>query len=150
VNSTVAGHDHRQRRSEHVIYRRGVDERTHRFHARLGGGRGSRHWQHRPVPFVWPRADATLLAGRSANRAEIVEQLLARSVLEHDLLETFLHARRQRGPLMLVSEETMLCNARAERCFDDADPAWRCGRRLREQPAASATMCSSRPTARRY
>jgi DNA-binding CsgD family transcriptional regulator len=78
------------------------------------------------VALVWPRADAALLAlvVRQCAR-EIEERLLdERSVRERELLETFLHARRRtRGPLMLVSEDTLLCNAQAERLFDEADHA---------------------------
>lgn len=113
---------------ERVIYRRGDDERAYTGFTTAsapvvdhvtGQCLGA-------VALVWPRADATLLAMvvRQCVR-EIAERLLdARSVRERDLLETFLHARRRaRGPLMLVSEETMLCNAQAERRFDDADHA---------------------------
>jgi DNA-binding CsgD family transcriptional regulator len=113
---------------EHVIYRRGVEQRAltevttasapvvdHVTGQRLGN-----------VALVWPRAGARLLAlvVRQCAR-EIEERLLdARSVRERDLLETFLHARRRaRGPLMLVSEDTLLCNAQAERLFDHADHA---------------------------
>jgi DNA-binding CsgD family transcriptional regulator len=113
---------------ERVIYRRGEEQRSltgvttasapivdHVTGQRLGS-----------VALVWPRADAPLLAlvVRQCAR-EIEERLLdARSVRDRDLLETFLHARRRaRGPLMLVSEDTLLCNAQAEHLFDDADHA---------------------------
>jgi DNA-binding CsgD family transcriptional regulator len=113
---------------EHVIYRRGVDERArtdfttasapvvdHATGQRLGS-----------VALTWPRADAALLAlvVRQCAR-EIAERFLdVRSMRERDLLETFLHARRRaRGPLMLVSEDTLLCNAQAERLFDEAHHA---------------------------
>ncbi len=112
---------------ERVIYRRG-DE-----HAHTGSTTASAQVVDHvtgkclgAVALVWPHADATLLAlvVRQCVR-EISERLLdARSVRERDLLETFLHARRRaRGPLMLVSEETMLCNAQAERRFDEVDHA---------------------------
>jgi DNA-binding CsgD family transcriptional regulator len=78
------------------------------------------------VTLVWPQADAPLLelVVRQCAR-EIEERLLdARAVRERDVLEAFLHARRSvRGPLMLVSEDTLLCNAQGERLFDDADHA---------------------------
>jgi DNA-binding CsgD family transcriptional regulator len=90
------------------------------------------------VTLVWPRAGAPLLAlvVRQCAR-EIEERLLdARSVRERDLMEAFLHARRRsRGPLMLVSEDTLLCNAQAEGLFDDTDHAslWATASRAAEQ-----------------
>ncbi len=113
---------------DNVIYRRGVDEGA-QADATTASAQVVDHvtGQHLgSLALVWPRADATLLAlvVRQCAR-EIAERLLdARSVRERDLMETFLHARRRaRGPLMLVSEETMLCNAQAERRFNDADHA---------------------------
>jgi DNA-binding CsgD family transcriptional regulator len=76
------------------------------------------------VTLAWPRADAPLLTLVVRQCAREIEQRLldARSVRERDLLEAFLHARRRaRGPLMLVSEDALLCNAQAERLFDDTD-----------------------------
>ncbi len=78
------------------------------------------------ITLVWPGAEApllTLVAHHSAR--EIEERLLdARSRHARVLTETFLRERRRaRGPLILVSEETLLCNAHAERLFDDADRA---------------------------
>jgi DNA-binding CsgD family transcriptional regulator len=113
---------------ERVLYQRGVDQ-----HARTDVTTASAPIVDHAtgqclgsVSLVWPRAGVPLLAlvGRQCAR-EIEEHLLdARSVRERDLLEAFLHARRRaRGPLMLVSEDTLLCNAQAERLFDDADHA---------------------------
>jgi DNA-binding CsgD family transcriptional regulator len=75
---------------------------------------------------VWPDAEAPLLTlvVRQCAR-EIEERLLdGRSVRERVLKETFLRERRRaRGPLMLLSEDTMLCNAQAERLFSGSDRA---------------------------
>jgi DNA-binding CsgD family transcriptional regulator len=79
---------------------------------------------------------------------EIETRLLdARSVRERDLLETFLHARRRaRGPLMLVSEDTLLCNAQAERLFDDAAHAslWATASRAAEGAERDAVQFPTR------
>jgi DNA-binding CsgD family transcriptional regulator len=136
---------------ECVVYRRGVDDRAltglttasasvvdHTTGQRLGS-----------VALVWPRADAALLAlvARQFGR-EIETRLLdARSVRERDLLETFLHARRRaRGPLMLVSEDTLLCNAQAERLFDDAAHAslWATASRAAEGAERDAVQFPTR------
>jgi DNA-binding CsgD family transcriptional regulator len=78
------------------------------------------------VTLVWPQADAPLLVlvVRQSAR-EIEERLLdGRSVRERFLKETFLRERRRaRGPMLLVSEGTLLYNAQAERLFDQADHA---------------------------
>jgi DNA-binding CsgD family transcriptional regulator len=111
---------------ERVIYQHGVEQRAltevttasapvveHVTGQRLGS-----------VALVWPRAGAALLALVVRQCARAIEERLldARSVRERDLLEAFLHARRRtRGPLMLVSRDMLLCNAQAERLFDDAD-----------------------------
>lgn len=54
---------------------------------------------------------------------EIEERLYdGPSVRERALQREFLHARRRaRGPLMLVSADTLLCNAGAARLFDEVD-----------------------------
>ncbi len=113
---------------ERVIYRRGADQReladvTTASAPVVDRGTGQRLGA---VALVWPHADAPLLrlVVRQCAR-EIEERLLdGRSVRERVLKETFLRARRRaRGPLMLVSEDTMLCNAQAERFFDEADRA---------------------------
>jgi DNA-binding CsgD family transcriptional regulator len=109
-----------------VIYPRGFDQRTltdvttasapivdHATGQRLGS-----------VVLRWPRAEASLLALVARQCAREIEERLLDPVRERDLLETFLHARRRaRGPLMLVSEGILLCNAQAERLFDEADHA---------------------------
>jgi DNA-binding CsgD family transcriptional regulator len=113
---------------ERVIYQRGVDQ-----HARTDVTTASAPIVDHAtgqclgsVTLVWPRAEVPLLAlvGRQCAR-QIEERLIdARAVRERDLLEAFLHARRRaRGPLMLLSEDTLLCNAQAERLFDEADHA---------------------------
>jgi DNA-binding CsgD family transcriptional regulator len=78
------------------------------------------------VTLVWPDTEAPLLTLVVRHCArEIEERLLdGRSRHERVLTETFLRERRRaRGPLMLISEDTLLCNAHAERLFDDADHA---------------------------
>jgi DNA-binding CsgD family transcriptional regulator len=106
---------------ERVIYQRGDD------HLRAGVttaavpvvDRGTGR-QVGTVTLVWPHVEAPLLSlvVRQSVR-EIEDRLLdGRSVRERALKETFLGARRRaRGPLMLVSDDTLLCNAQAERLF---------------------------------
>jgi hypothetical protein len=71
-----------------------------------------------------PAASAPLpiLVVRQTAR-EIEERLLdGPSVHERALQKAFLRARRRaRGPLILVSEDTLMCNAGAARLFDEAD-----------------------------
>jgi DNA-binding CsgD family transcriptional regulator len=105
------------------------------------------------VSLVWPRAEESLLALAARHCArEIEERLLdARSVRERDLLEAFLHARRRaRGPLMLVSEDTLLCNAPAERLFDKADHAalWAAASRIAESGERDEVQFPTRTGAR--
>jgi DNA-binding CsgD family transcriptional regulator len=112
-----------------VIYRSGaahIGARTHTTTASalvVDHGTGQRLGT---VTLVWPDAEAPLLTlvVRQCVR-EIEERLLdGRPGRERVLKETFLRERRHaRGPLMLVSEDTMLCNAQAERLFDAADHA---------------------------
>jgi DNA-binding CsgD family transcriptional regulator len=70
---------------------------------------------------------------------EIEERLLdGPSVHERALQRVFLGARRRaRGPLMLVSEDTLMCNAGAARLFDEAD---------RPQLWAAASSALAAPT----
>jgi DNA-binding CsgD family transcriptional regulator len=67
-------------------------------------------------------APLLILVVRQAAR-EIEERLFdGPSVRERALQKAFLHARRRaRGPLMLVSEDALVCNAGAARLFDEAD-----------------------------
>jgi len=113
---------------ERPIYRRGADPRelagvTTASVRVFDRGTGQRLGT---ITLVWPDPEAPLLTlvARQCVR-EIEDALLdGRSVRERVLKETFLHARRRaRGPLMLVSEDTLLCNAPAERLFDAADHA---------------------------
>jgi DNA-binding CsgD family transcriptional regulator/transcriptional regulator of acetoin/glycerol metabolism len=70
---------------------------------------------------------------------EIEERLLdGPSVHERALQKAFLRARRRaRGPLMLVSEDALMCNAGAARLFDEAD---------RPQLWAAASSAMAAPT----
>jgi DNA-binding CsgD family transcriptional regulator len=113
---------------ERVIYRGGVDERvlTHRTTASAPAADHVTGQRLGSVTLIWPGADAALLALVVRQCAREIEgrHLDGQSVRERHLLETFLHARRRaRGPLMLVSDDTLLCNAQAERLFDRADHA---------------------------
>jgi DNA-binding CsgD family transcriptional regulator len=80
------------------------------------------------LTLAW-RADAgsaplLRLIVRHAGR-EIEQRLLdGQSMGDRALKEAFLHARRRaRGPLMLVSADTLMCNAGAARLFDEGDHA---------------------------
>jgi DNA-binding CsgD family transcriptional regulator len=111
---------------DRVIYRRGADHRARTeittasapiVDRGIGQSLGT-------VTLVWPDAQAPLLSlvVRQCAR-EIEDRLLdGRSVRERVLKETFLRARRRaRGPLMVVGADTLLCNAQAERLFNEAD-----------------------------
>jgi DNA-binding CsgD family transcriptional regulator len=114
--------------SGRVIYRRGADPGAMPVHTTASAPITDRATGRRfaTVTVVWPDREAPLLAlvVRQCAR-EIEERLLdGRSVRERVLTEAFLRARRRaRGPLMLVSEETLLCNALAQPLFGEADHA---------------------------
>jgi DNA-binding CsgD family transcriptional regulator len=90
------------------------------------------------VARVGDGASLLMLVVRQTAR-KIEERLLdGPSVHERALHKVFLRARRRaRGPLMLVSEDTLMCNARAARLFDEAD---------RPQLWAAASSAMAAPT----
>jgi DNA-binding CsgD family transcriptional regulator len=90
------------------------------------------------VARVGDGAPLLILVVRQTAR-EIEERLLdGPSVHERALQKVFLRARRRaRGPLMLVSEDTLMCNAGAARLFDEAD---------RPQLWAAASSAMAAPT----
>jgi DNA-binding CsgD family transcriptional regulator len=113
---------------ERMIYRRGADERalsevTTALAPVVDRGTGQRLGN---VTLVYPHAEAPLLRLVVDQCArEIEDRLLdGRSARERVLTEAFLRARRRaRGALMLVSEDTLLCNAQAKRLFRETDHA---------------------------
>jgi DNA-binding CsgD family transcriptional regulator len=80
----------------------------------------------RGVVTLLRRADgaAQLLMVIARQTADEMEQRLldGRRLRDRTLQEAFLRARRTaRGPLVLVSEDALICNARAARLFDERD-----------------------------
>jgi DNA-binding CsgD family transcriptional regulator len=119
---TITVRDERER----VIYEHGANDQVPTHVTTASAPVADRGTGRRlgTVVLIWPHAEALLLSfvARQCAR-EIEDRLLdGRSVRDRLLKETFLRARRRaRGPLMLVSEDMLLCNAQAERLFAEAE-----------------------------